>query len=304
MTTTKPTPKDENTISPVLKFWSDLYTATPKIYLPCTEFDVCFTILSCIIILGIRFVNQYLFYQTILGWPDNYRTSFCAACTTSIIHSIVLCVTLGIILFDQPYIPSAKLSDAPKYWQNATLAMLQMCTGYMCYDMIGMLVDNNWAPHPDDSLYFAHHFVTIFYMSQTRVLGSGVISAMSLMFTGELTNPFQNSNEVVRHAVQIADIGNTWHVLHPYVELAYGATYSIMRSFVAPLQMIHLSYDLLFTKTGRQNVPIYIGILWVIMMWGIVLGSWPWTMEAIEMVKDGLNIKYDQSWDFGPRFEL
>lgn len=295
--------KEDDRINPILKFWSDTYTGAPKIYLPGTRFDICFTILSCIIILGIRLMIDF-FYQTILGWPDCYRTHLCSACTTSILHAIVLVLTLGLLLINQPYIPSAKFSDAPKYWQDVTTSMLQMCTGYMCYDIIVMLMENGWSPHPDDTAFFGHHFVTILYMSQVRLLGVGHISAMSLMFTGEITNPFQNANEVVRQAIRIPHSSAFWNVIHPYIELAYGFTYATVRAFIAPPQLMHLTYDLLFTKNGRNNIPLIVSILWVMMMWGIVLGSYPWTLEAIEMVKDGLEIKYDSSWDHGPRFEL
>jgi hypothetical protein len=72
---------------------------------------------------------------------------------------------------------------------------------------------------------------------------------------------------------------------------------------VGPLQIIHISYDLL-TQEGRKNIPLYIGIIWIIMIWGIILGSMPWTVESIEMAMDGLQVKYNETYNYGPRYEL
>ena len=51
-------------------------------------------------------------------------------------------------------------------------------------------------------------------------------------------------------------------------------------------------------------IPKYISIPWVVMIWGIILGSIPWTMEALDKVKDGLQVKYHKGYDYGPGFEL
>ena len=140
-------------------------------------------------------------------------------------------------------------------------------------------------------------------MSQTRVLGAGHISAMGLMFTGEFTNPMQNSHAITRFAIQMAGDDSFWHAIHPYVEYIYAVCYFFFRSVVGPLQIIHISYDLL-TKEGRKHIPLYIGIVWIIMIWGIILGSMPWTLESFEMVKDGLEVKYHASYEYGPRYEF
>jgi hypothetical protein len=74
---------------------------------------------------------------------------------------------------------------------------------------------------------------------------------------------------------------------------------------VGPLQIIHIAYDLILTKEGRKNVAIYNSIVWVVMLSAIIIGSIPWTMECAEMVKDGIHVvKYNQTYDHGPRFEL
>ena len=92
--------------------------------------------------------------------------------------------------------------------------------------------------------------------------------------------------------------------MHPFAEWIYALAYFIVRGFVGPCQNMHITYVYLVSIKGRQMIPKYISIPWVVMIWGIILGSIPWTMEALDMVKDGLQVKYHKSYDYGPGFEL
>jgi len=292
-------------IPPVLRFWSGMYNAVPKIYLPGTKFDVSFTIVCSIVIFSVRLLFDSIF-QGYLGWnPNSKYTTDCAASAASIFHSVVLCTGLASALrYVYPSLPIAKMSEAPQWWQDVANALLQFCTGYMFYDFFGMLRDNNWAIDVGDIAFVGHHIATVAYMSSCRSLGVGHISSMALMLTGELTNPLQNALHISRYAIQVEPVGTLWHVTHPYIELVYAVCYSFVRLVVGPVQIINITYHLLFTKLGRERVPLYTGLVWVALIWGIILGSLPWTFEAIAMVKDGLEVKYDRHFDYGPRFEL
>jgi hypothetical protein len=285
--------------------WNDLYNSAPKLYIPYTKFDIGFSVISCAVVCTLRLIYEY-FYIHILNFdPNTYKTIESAAACASITHAILLCTGLWAALASQPYVPSEKIDKAPKEYQNAVTALLQLCTGYMFYDAIFMFRSNNWSLHPDDTAFLAHHVVTTLYMTQTRILGAGHISAMGLMFTGEVTNPAQNSHLITKFGIQLTTNEHSlFHALHPYTELMFGILYFIFRAFVGPTQIMHITYDLLFTKKGRDNVSLKVSLIWVVMIWGIILGSYPWTMEALEMVGDGLNVKYGQSWDYGPRYEL
>jgi hypothetical protein len=286
-----------------LEFWAGLYNAAPKVIIPGTQFPIGFTILFVIFFSSARFFYTYLHTQ-VFGFDfENPKTRLMIACSTSLTHSLILIPALWQALRCQPYKPSAPIANSPKYYQDAVTALLQVCTGYMVYDFIFMLAWNNWTVHPDDIAYIGHHIVTIAYMSQTRVLGAGHISAMGLMLTGEFTNPMQNTLAITRFAIQMATEDSFWHFIHPYAEFIYAVSYAFFRSVVGPLQIIHISYDLL-TQEGRKNIPLYIGIIWIIMIWGIILGSMPWTVESIEMAMDGLQVKYNETYNYGPRYEL
>ena len=140
-------------------------------------------------------------------------------------------------------------------------------------------------------------------MNSARLVGAGHISALTLMWSGEFTNPLQNVHSISRFAIQMVGDESLWHFFHPYIELVFAAFYFFFRALLAPPQIAHLSYDLL-TKEGRKNVPWYVSIFWIPLCSGIIIGSIPWTLEALDMVKDGLVVKYDKSFDYGPRYEL
>jgi hypothetical protein len=295
---------NSNKCHPALKSWSRLYEATPKIYLPFTEFDIGFVLVSLSVCSSFRLLSEFLFINVLKFNPNTYKTVESAGGLTSMAHAIVLLFGLYHCLISQPYIPSAKIQGTPIHYQNSVSTMLQMCTGYMLYDLFFMARANNWTFHEDDIAFCGHHVVTMLYMSQCRVLGVGHISAMGLMFTGEFSNPLQNGHLVTKFAIQQSHLSPTsfFHIIHPFVEYAFAVVYAIMRGIVGPIQIHHIAYDLLFTKQGKANVPIVVSIIWSIMIFGIIGGSLPWTMECIDMLKDGLKVKYDESWDYGPRY--
>lgn len=296
--------KTVKTMKKLVYFWNDLYNAAPKLCIPFTQLDMAFSLISCVIICGLRLVFEY-FYINILEFnPKTYKTIESAASLTSISHALVLVTGLWAVLTSQPYVPSATIKSAPKEYQNAVTALLQLCTGYMFYDAIFMYRSNGWTLHPDDVAFLGHHIVTVFYMNQCRVLGVGHVSAMGLMFTGEITNPMQNGHLVTKFGIQMAEDGSLFHLLHPYMEFSLSVTYFIFRAFIGPSQIVHNAYDFLLTKRGRENVSMKVSIFWVIISGGILVGSIPWTIESWEMIADGLEVKYDENWDYGPRYEI
>jgi len=292
-------------ILPLVRLWGNLYATLPKVYIPNTNFAIGLTLYSAFFFSSLRFFYDYV-YVTILEFPSEHpKTKYMAACTVSLTHSLLLVPALWQVLRSQPYKPSAKIDGTPLYYQNAVTALLQLCTGYMLYDPIFIIKDNSWSVHSDDVPFLLHHLVTIIYMSQVRILGAGHISAMTMMFSGEVTNPFQSTDSVVRFAIQLAKPGSVWHVIHPYVEYVFAFSYAFVRSIVGPLQILHIAYDLLLTREGRSNVKPYISVVWIILLSAIIVGSIPWIEDCVEMVRDGVEVvKYDSSYDYGPKFEL
>ena len=284
--------------------WSNLYNSAPKLYIPFTQFDIGFSILSFCILCLLRFGSEYFFINILQFNPDTYKTIESASAVVSMTHAIVLCSGLWSVLRSQPYNPIARIDNAPKEYKSAVTGLLSLCTGYMFYDFIFILRWSNWKIHPEDSAFVVHHFATILYMSMCRIMGIGHISAMSLMFTGELTNPLQNGHLITKFGIQLAQKGSIFHKVHPYIELLYCLLYVPMRGIVGPLQNTHITYQMLFTKEGRENFNILVSIVMIIVIWAVILGSIPWTIDCWGMIMDGLEVKYDENWDYGPRYEL
>ena len=287
----------------LMKFWGSLYNAAPKVYVPGTKFDIGFLILSALFMTCVRFTHRYIFSE-IFGFDlTNPKVAAMVIYASSATHSCMLVPSLWYVLRDQPYVPSAPIKNAPQYYKDATTALLQLCSGYMVYDFIYMLKDDGWTLATDNIAFAAHHVVTLAFMSAVRVMGSGHISAMTLMWSGEFTNPIHNAHNISRFAIQLVGEDSFWHVINPYIEYIFALVYTFFRAVVGPLQVVHITYDLM-TKEGRKNVPWYVSIFLIPLCSGILIGSIPWTSEAYEMAKDGLNVKYHRDFDHGPAYEL
>jgi len=106
------------------------------------------------------------------------------------------------------------------------------------------------------------------------------------MFLGELTAPIMNAVRISQTATTHGMASNFWQTnAHPILEFAFALLYVIFRAFLGPVVAVHLSYDLL-TREGRKNVPVQLSILWLVMCWGVLLGSIPWIKNALRILSD------------------
>ena len=287
--------------SPIVNFWAKLYNAAPKIYFPGTKFDIGFTILSAIFMLCVRLSAQH-FWTTILGYDiANPMIPEIIVFTSSAVHSCILVPSLWYVLLDQPYIPSAPIANAPQYYKDASIALLSLCSGYMFYDFMFILIDHDFNVPSSEYPFIGHHFATFFYMNGVRIMGSGHISAMTLMWSGEWTNPIHNLHSASKYLITMAPDDSLWHVVTPYIEFIFAFFYFIFRGFIGPAQIVHIAYDM-WTKEGRKNVPLKVSVFLIPLCSGVIIGSIPWTIEAYEMMMDGLELKYHRNWDYGPKY--
>ncbi len=118
------------TFGDLLLFWSNLHRQAPKLNIPGTNFNIGFTLCSDAFLSCIRLLMSQVFLHVLQWDPDNIRTGISTAYSVSIIHSIILCAGLSVVLYHQPYYLLAKLKDAPLDLQEATVALLEFCTGY------------------------------------------------------------------------------------------------------------------------------------------------------------------------------
>mmetsp|Transcript_22587 Transcript_22587/g.40415 ORF Transcript_22587/g.40415 Transcript_22587/m.40415 type:complete len:303 (+) Transcript_22587:136-1044(+) len=278
----------------ILRPWISLYRATPKIYIPGTDVDISFSLLFAVIfsVLRISFRHALYWFGWPVGAPDTY---FASACMGSFCHSSLILPGLAAILLSQKYIPSGKLEPSPKWYQDATHSLMGFCTGYMIYDSIMGYVVERWQPGigpvllGDDLTYIAHHMLTTLYMASARLNKAGHMSAMMLMFNGEFSAPFMNVHLFVEKALaQECCKGIAWlPTLFAYNEQFFAFVYIVCRVAVSPFTIGYVTYDLLLTKRGRRDVPLWLSISWMPMCWGIQFGSIPWIYTCIETLKQG-----------------
>lgn len=290
------------------------YRTLPKI-IKIGKLDFTFTFASCAGLSILR-IGFFKLLTAFYGWPARTKmTTDASASLASIVHSILLCWCLTEWFWKlglKAYSPSGRLSDHDNNpdLKDAAVACLQFCTGYMLFDSLWLVGDAyqlDILPMTEfETLVLMHHFLTSFYMISCRVIGAGHISAMILMLTGEISNPLMNGMFVTRFAIQLECCrqSKTILILHSLLEHSFAVVYIAFRTTIGPACAIHLAWDVLFSKTGRQNIPLMLSVIWVIMVVGVLVGSGPFILEAFEMLQDGWELKYTPDYDYGARFQI
>jgi hypothetical protein len=199
-------------------------------------------------------------------------------------------------------------ANIPQWWKDYADALVQFCTGYMLYDAVvniiclrlpdnalSLLLDKKQIPIPtftdDDILFLAHHMMTSFYMTSSRLIGAGQQSAMICMLLGELSNPLHNSYMIGELAMTVECCNGPFtQTLHYWISFVFAIVYNTLRVVVGPMMFAHVSYALIFTKDGRTNIrPIILNVLWNIMIWGVVFGSSSWIIKCHEIIVSTLS---------------
>eukprot|EP00563_Minutocellus_polymorphus_P004061 CAMPEP_0181043200 /NCGR_PEP_ID=MMETSP1070-20121207/12577_1 /TAXON_ID=265543 /ORGANISM="Minutocellus polymorphus, Strain NH13" /LENGTH=321 /DNA_ID=CAMNT_0023121505 /DNA_START=61 /DNA_END=1026 /DNA_ORIENTATION=+ len=304
-----PTKAKENKPPPCpasLRPFVGIYDSIPRIHVPFTDLDVSFTIISFFVLSIIRLVLFRVLVQ--FGWPSNSKMTLdSAGSLASILHSLVICYGTFVCLVTHPkYVPSAKLSAAPLWWQEAATALLEICTGYMIHDAVFLIRDCHMLGlqlSDFEILCLGHHLATSLYMISARVVGAGHLSAMMMIFCGEISNPFMNALFVTRFAIKLSCCNSaTVKVLHTIIEPSYAFVYVYFRLLLGPLAAAHLTHDFLVLPSGRKNVPIKISIIWIALVWVVIYGSGPFIQEAVNMLSDGFTLHYHEDYDYGERY--
>lgn len=177
------------------------------------------------------------------------------------------------------------ITVAPAWWQEVVHYLLGFCTGYMVYDAIfSMLIPNNFQIIDDDLMFFAHHVMTVFYMTSTRIVGAGHQSAMICMFLGEMSNPFHNFYYFLQESMKLSCCNGPLAQNAMYVTVfLFASSYAILRTFLGPIMtMFHASYDLL--ANGRKHIPLWLIFIYITLIWAVCLGSYPWIVESWKML--------------------
>jgi len=289
-------PTDE--IPPLLQFWRSLYRCLPRF--PSTQFDISFTLATALVLISLRFFFEYVLIR-LFDWPSyahdgmalNFHTKLAASSMVAIFHSINLVPALVYCFFyprTLPYGPSQRRQVAPLWWQDVVTALLQFCTGYMVYDGLLNII---WLKlyytkagilTGEDFMFLGHHLATTIYMSATRYLGAGHMSAMMCMLLGEATNPLHNAYYIFQTAQTLPCCnGTTSQAIFAAITFGFAVSYLLMRAIIGPVICTHMTYDLI--RNGRTNgIPVGWIVTWVLLIWGVLIGSIPWIQDCWNMV--------------------
>jgi hypothetical protein len=139
----------------------------------------------------------------------------------------------------------------------------------------------------DDILFLGHHIMTSLYMTSSRVVQAGHMSAMTCMLLGELTNPLHNMFMLGEVAMKLDCCnGPNARFVHAFVSVAFAAMYNLFRVVLAPPILAHVTYCLIFTRNGRTNIPLALNLLWNFMIWAVVFGSTSWIIKCHKILMD------------------
>lgn len=280
---------DEN-IPKLCQFWINLQRRLPSMHF--LGLDVSLTIASAIFLGLLRYLSEFIMVNA-FGWPRNsYDTKAAASSVSSIFHSLNLVPTLYVLLVRtvKPYYnPSASIAEetAGQWWNDSVKAMLQFCTGYMLYDAvltIGWLKSTmqEGGISSEDLLFLGHHLATTLYMSSARWAKAGHQSAMMCMLVGEITNPLHNSYYIALAAQKLDCCNGPFsQSAFAVIEFSFGLLYVIFRAIIGPAAIAHATFNLLTTGLFKvKELPAWLIIVWVSLMWAVLLGSVPWVAEC------------------------
>jgi hypothetical protein len=283
-----------------LPFFGKLFsasTAVPQVNFPLTSLPISFLVLSAVFFTLVRIAGGVALKE-LLGFPDNKVTDEVAGRIASVVHSTILCPGLIAALMAHKYSPTEHISKAPnKKWQDLVNALLEYCTGYMLSDTINLLYravpEGSIVPShfsPINMLFLAHHVVTITYMTQARSYKAGHMSAMMCMLLGELSNPVYNSHYILATASSLdCCSGPGMELVKAILQVLFCTMFLALRVIIGPIVCAHMTWDLLFSKQGQQNLPLVVRIFWSLIIWGVILGSYSEIVHCYELMTTDLN---------------
>lgn len=284
---------NDEAIPPLVKCYLRLYKAVPTVYFPGTKLDIGFMIFWMISFSIIRCIAVPVFL--IAGWPQDKVPTFDAAASFvgGYFHAPqVVALTFLLTTTQKPFNPSAVANDAPRWWQDATDAALQLCSAFMVYDFF-FLVWTRRVPgqgivlDSEAVLFMAHHFMTFFYMTTSRICGAGQCSALTCIFLGEFTNTPFNTYFIYDLAKRVGLTFSPFYAQFGMpVEVFTAALYLLLRVVLCPVILTYVSYNLMLDKSIRAYVPLVLRLIWVALIYGVLIGSINQNITFYNLLKD------------------
>lgn len=272
--------------------WLSVYNAVPKIRLPGSSLDIGFTIVCSCVFYCIRLAIIRMLHQ--FGWPEeNLTRSAAGSLVGGFFHTSNLVPISYVLIKAAPtYNPSSAMKDHPQWWQDTADAALQLCGGYFVYDtVVGFLIDA-WVPGKGPVLgdgaiiFLLHHFLSLFYVLSVRYYGAGEQSLFMCVLLGETTNPAFNSYLVSQSAKKLACCNGPFAMqVITAIEIVTAIVYIPFRAVIGPVVGAGMSYNIICSKSARANLPMWVRVIWTVVLWAIGIGSIPYVLKFVDILK-------------------
>ena len=89
---------------------------------------------------------------------------------------------------------------------------------------------------------------------------------------------------------KILGMATAGSVLHTNLETSFSFVYLLFRVLIGPAVMAPTTYALLFSKQGKDNLPLWIRLFWSLMIWAVIFGSYSWIVFCYGMLDKNLNL--------------
>jgi hypothetical protein len=128
----------------------------------------------------------------------------------------------------------------------------------------------------NELLFSCHHFAILSYLVLVRVYKAGHMSAMMCMLLGELSNPAFNLNSIIGKVSTLECCCNNLRVLQikSILQLVHPVMFLSLRVIIMPLTSTHMTYDFLFSKQAKENLPLAVRIYWCSLIWLVIFGGY------------------------------
>jgi hypothetical protein len=234
------------------------------------------------------------------GWDfSRMETKSALSSMVAMAHSTLLLLPLHVSLVTHPTRkPSALMKDSSPKWNYTAACVISYCTAYMLQDafhifnaayapVVGAIGTMNLTS--DDTMFLAHHFITLAYMLSAHFIGAGHYSAMLLMYFGEITNPVHNTYLICEIAAALHPGPNVETLLF-YSFKVFVVFYAAVRIVLGPILGVWIIYDLIVTKAGRAKVPLVASVLWCTAMVGVLHGSFGYAKKMFCIENPSLSL--------------
>ncbi|GMI07356.1 hypothetical protein TrLO_g7537 [Triparma laevis f. longispina] len=253
-------------------------------------------------------IPSWIFFFTLLriflGWPivshlfkfspKKYQTCSASSSIVCFFHGIPITYLTYTamkmsgkfpeVLYN-PLLLNLPLSEFEDDLKGLFSTVMSYSSGYMLYDLLFMIVNAFYYPVSEEPNFYdfiQHHLGCILYMYSISYYSTGPLGLMLLIFLGEVTNAFQNIINIAKTGIEQSEIKSFRYKICKKVEVTvqpfFGIFFAFIRLILGPILVIYFGYvyayhNVLILTKKERDVPASFGVIWVVAILAMVVGS-------------------------------